>query len=106
LQQAFGPLRAAIADADDPGFDPVVLQAPDEGTLDPLIAEVTAPASLAGCRAVVFGPRLILLPPSQAPEDWFAALRERVTNEGAENLTLVSVIGRRFPEYPMYLTDG
>jgi hypothetical protein len=105
LQPAFGPLRAAIADPDR-GFDPVFLRSPDEGALDPLIAEVTGPTSLAGCRAVVFGPRLILLPPWRASQDWFATLRERVKNEPAENLTLVSVIGRRFPEHPMYLTDG
>jgi hypothetical protein len=106
LQPAFGPLRAAIADPDGRGLDPVILQSPDDGALDPLIAEVTAPASLAGCRAVVFGPRLVLLPPWGAPEDWFATLRERVTMERAENLALVSVIGRRFPEQPMHLTDG
>jgi hypothetical protein len=106
LQPAFGPLRAAIADPDSAGFDPVLLQAPDKGALDPLIVEVTAPPSVAGCRAVLFGPRLILLPPWRAPENWFATLRERVTNEAAVNLTLVSVIGLPFPEYPMYLTDG
>jgi hypothetical protein len=106
LQPAFGPLREAIADPDSAGFDPVILQVPDGEALDPLMVQVTAPASLAGCRAVVFGPRLILLPPWRAREDWFATLRERVTNEAAKNLMLVSVIGRRFPEYPMYLTDG
>lgn len=106
LQPAFGSLRAAIADPDSADFDSVLFQAPDEGALDPLIAEVTAPAPLAGSRAVLFGPRLILLPPWRAPENWFATLRERVTKDAAESLTLVSVIGRRFPEYPMYLTDG
>jgi hypothetical protein len=106
LQPAFGPLRAAIADPDGRFFDPVILQSPDEGALDPLIVEVTAPASLAGCRSVVFGPRLVLLPPWRAREDWFATLRERATIERLENLTVVSVIGRRFPEHPMYLTDG
>jgi hypothetical protein len=106
LQPAFAALRAAIADPDAPGFDPVVLQAPDDGGLDPLIAEVTAPPSLAGCVAVVFGPRLILLPTWCAPEDWFATLRHRLTNEAAQNLALLSVIGRRFPESPMYLADS
>jgi hypothetical protein len=106
LQPAFGPLRAAIADPGGGFFDPVILRSPDEGALDPLIVEVTAPASLGGCRAVLFGPRLVLLPPWRAPEDWFATLRERVTVESAKSLTVVSLIGRRFPEYPMYLTDG
>jgi hypothetical protein len=64
------------------------------------------PGLLAGCLAVVFGPRLILLPPGAAPGDWFAGLRQRVTNQAAENLTLRSVIGRGFPEHPMHLTDG
>jgi hypothetical protein len=106
LQPAFGALRAAIEDPDDRGFDTVILQSPDDGALDPVIVEVTAPASLVGCRAVIFGPRLVLLPPWGAPEDWFATLRERVRTERAENLALVSVIGRRFPEHPMHLTDG
>jgi hypothetical protein len=106
LQPAFGPLRAAIADPDGAGFDPVLLRTPDEDALDPLIVEVTAPAVLAGCRAVAFGPRLVLLPPWLAPHDWFTTLRQRLTNEAADNLTVVSVIGQRFPEYPMYLTDG
>ena len=106
LQPVFGPLRAAIADPDDPDFDPLILQSADDGLLDPLIVEVIAPGSLAGCRAVLFGPRLVLLPPWGALEDWFATSRERATTERAENLTVVSVIGRRFPEQPMHLTDG
>lgn len=40
------------------------------------------------------------------PCDWFASLRKHLMIEPAESLTLASVIGRRFPEYPMYLTDG
>ncbi len=106
LQPAFEPLRETIANPEGAEFDPVVLQAPDEGALDPLIVEVAAPSSLQGCRAAVFGPRLILLPPWQAPERWFAGLRERLADEAAANLKLASVIGRRFPERPMHLTDG
>lgn len=106
LQSAFGPLREAIADPNAGLFDPVILRSPDDGALDPLIAEVTAPAHLAGCRAVVFGPRLILLPPWGAPDDWFVTLNERLRIDPVESVTLVSVIGRRFPDYPMYLTDG
>lgn len=106
LQPAFSPLRGAIADYDDTSFDVVLIDASDDGALNPLVAEVTGPAPLEGCRAVVFGPRLILLPPWEAPENWFATLRERLINEAPQLLTLVSVIGRRFPEHPMHLTDG
>jgi hypothetical protein len=106
LQPAFGPLRAAIADPDATTFEPVVLQAPGQDTLDPLIAEAAAPAALAGSRAVLFGPRLILLPPWLAPENWFATLQQHLTDTAPENLTLVSVIGQRFPDYPLHLTDG
>jgi hypothetical protein len=106
LQPAFGALRAAIADPDSSGFEPVILQGPDDGALDPLIAEVTEPAWLTGCRVVIFGPRVIVLPPWAAPEDWFATLQGHLTSAFPVNLTFVSVIGGRFPDRPMHLTDG
>jgi hypothetical protein len=96
LQPAFGPLREAIADP-SAVFDPVTFVWPDRGALDPLIVEVAAPASLAGCRAVAFGPRLIVLPPWGASVNWFATLRNPMTNETAANHALASVIGRRSP---------
>jgi len=106
LQPAFEPLREAIRNPKKTDFDAVVLQGPDDGPLDPLIAEVFAPASIVGGLAVTFGPRVILLPPWHAPANWFATLRERLASESADNLSLGSNLGRRFPEYPMHLTDG
>jgi len=106
LQPAFAPLRDALRDLSGGHFEPVVLKLAHEGPLDPLIAEVNGPVPFAGCRAAVFGPRLILLPPSLAPADWFATLEQRLLANSPEGLDLASVIGRRFPHGPMHLTDG
>lgn len=107
LQPAFDVLRAAIADPDDTAiFNPGFVSLPDDGPLNPLIAEVTAPAPFAGTRAAAFGPRLIFLPPRGAPRDWFASFDEQAKQQGWLDLTLTTVIGRRFPESPMHLTDG
>ncbi|MCP4383135.1 MAG: hypothetical protein GY798_17215 [Hyphomicrobiales bacterium] len=106
LQPALDPLRAALEDPDNSAFDPVIFRTTGESELDPLIGEVTAPQFLAGCRAAVFGPRVVLLPPWGASQDWFATLRKQVPDEREEVITLVPVIGQRFPEGPIHLTDG
>jgi hypothetical protein len=105
LQPAFEPLRAAFADPHGE-FEPAILRSPSDEALDPLIAEIIDPRSLAGCLAVVFGPRVIVLPPWNAPESWFGELAERLSGEVLDSLELRTVIGRRFPERPMHLTDG
>lgn len=106
LQPAFQQVRQAIVDP-DVEHEPLILEADiDAGPLDPLIAEVTEPAELAGCRAALFGPRLVLLPPWNASDDWYARLPDIVAKSGASYVKVRSVIGRRFPEFPMYLCDG
>lgn len=106
LQPAFESLRVAILDPDGTGYEPILLEGRGDGPLDSQILEVSDPASLRGCRAVAFGPRVILLPPWAAPADWFATLHERLVNVVPVDLKCISVIGQRFPEHPMYLTDG
>jgi hypothetical protein len=105
LQPAFNSLRAAIGNPDS-GFDPVILRVDDEGAMDPLFVAVSAPELAAGCRAVLFGPRLVLLPPWAAPEDWFDTLRERLASQMSTTLSYQQVMERRFPTEPMHLNDG
>lgn len=105
LRSAFEPLRAAIAAPDDTSFDPIIVQGPDVGEIDPLIAEATEPAWLAECPIVFFGPRVIVLPPQGAPEDWLANVKERLVNTFPFDATFASVIDQGFPDHPLYRSD-
>lgn len=105
LQPALEPVRNAIQTADR-AFDVPILQAPDEGALQPLIAEVDQPESLKGCRLVRFGPRLILLPPWLAAQEWYLELRPMLSGLVDGEIEFRAVLGQPFPERPLYLTDG
>ena len=106
LQAAFNIVREAVAVPDLAAFEPTLLRGPNDGALDPSIAEVTGPDWLTGSVAVSFGPRVILLPPWGAPADWLEALGDRIVASFPVSLTCRSAIGRPFPEHPMHLCDG
>jgi hypothetical protein len=106
LQPAFEDVRVALGGEVRGPFTPIILRIPDDGPLTPAVWQVISPEMVDGCRAVTFGPRLVLLPPWDAPEDWWTAVARQLDEIKPSQLRMRPALSLRFPREPMHLLDG